>query len=248
MHLFEENIKNLGLNIPDLPKALANYVPFKIVGKTMYISGQAPVQNGEVVYKGKVGSDVTIDDGGLLYSVGDSVTFDSTAGNGKAEAQVSEVSSGSISDITVDAVGTGYRVGDAIRFTATSDDTDVASAKAFVSVTGGRLSFNGTDSSSTDADDVIVLESSTTQQLATQNLLLDGTSVFSATATEPYVVNGTDRKYSDSQKYYYPLYVTKARADAANTQNTGSQSHTFAEFPFLTFYMPKNDVNNVLTI
>jgi len=63
MHLFEENIKNLGLNIPDLPKALANYVPFKIVGKTMYISGQAPVQNGEVVYKGKVGSDVTIDDG-----------------------------------------------------------------------------------------------------------------------------------------------------------------------------------------
>ena len=63
MHLFEENIKNLGLNIPDLPKALANYVPFKTVGKTMYISGQAPVQNGEVVYKGKVGSDVTIDDG-----------------------------------------------------------------------------------------------------------------------------------------------------------------------------------------
>ena len=46
MHLFEENIKNLGLNIPELPKALANYVPYKIVGKTMYISGQAPVQNG----------------------------------------------------------------------------------------------------------------------------------------------------------------------------------------------------------
>ena len=45
MHLFEENIKNLGLNIPELPKALANYVPYKIVGKTMYISGQAPVQN-----------------------------------------------------------------------------------------------------------------------------------------------------------------------------------------------------------
>ena len=63
MHLFEENIKNLGLNIPELPKALANYVPYKIVGKTMYISGQAPVQNGELIYKGKVGSDITIDDG-----------------------------------------------------------------------------------------------------------------------------------------------------------------------------------------
>ena len=63
MHLFEENIKNLGLNIPELPKALANYVPFKIVGKTMYISGQAPVRNGEMIYKGKVGSDITIEDG-----------------------------------------------------------------------------------------------------------------------------------------------------------------------------------------
>ena len=63
MHLFEENIKNLGLNIPELPKALANYVPYKIVGKTMYISGQAPVQNGEFIYKGKVGSDVTVEDG-----------------------------------------------------------------------------------------------------------------------------------------------------------------------------------------
>ena len=63
MHLFEENIKNLGLNIPDLPKALANYVPYKIVGKTMYISGQAPVKNGELIYKGKVGSDITVEDG-----------------------------------------------------------------------------------------------------------------------------------------------------------------------------------------
>jgi len=63
MHLFEENIKNLGLNIPDLPKALANYVPYKIVGKTMYISGQAPVKNGELIYKGKVGTDITVEDG-----------------------------------------------------------------------------------------------------------------------------------------------------------------------------------------
>ena len=63
MHLFEENIKNLGLNIPELPKALANYVPFKIIGKTLYISGQAPVQNGELVYKGKVGSDITVEEG-----------------------------------------------------------------------------------------------------------------------------------------------------------------------------------------
>ena len=63
MHLFDENIKNLGLNIPDLPKALANYVPYKIISKTIYISGQAPVQNGELIYKGKVGSDISIEEG-----------------------------------------------------------------------------------------------------------------------------------------------------------------------------------------
>ena len=63
MHLFDENIKNLGLNIPDLPKAMANYVPYKIIGKTIYISGQAPVENGELVYKGKVGSDISIEEG-----------------------------------------------------------------------------------------------------------------------------------------------------------------------------------------
>jgi len=63
MHLFDENIKNLGLNIPDLPKAMANYVPYKIIGKTIYISGQAPVQNGELIYKGKVGSDISIEEG-----------------------------------------------------------------------------------------------------------------------------------------------------------------------------------------
>ena len=63
MHSFEENIKNLGLNIPELPKALANYVPYKLVDNTIYISGQAPVQNGEIIYRGKVGSDITVEDG-----------------------------------------------------------------------------------------------------------------------------------------------------------------------------------------
>ena len=46
-----------------MPKALANYVPYKIIGKTMYISGQAPALNGDIAYKGKVGSDITVDDG-----------------------------------------------------------------------------------------------------------------------------------------------------------------------------------------
>ena len=31
MHVFEKNIKELGITIPDLPVALANYVPYRIV-------------------------------------------------------------------------------------------------------------------------------------------------------------------------------------------------------------------------
>ena len=63
MHVFEENIKQLGIEIPDMPNALANYVPYKISDSIVYVSGQAPVMNGELIYKGKVGNDITIDDG-----------------------------------------------------------------------------------------------------------------------------------------------------------------------------------------
>ena len=63
MHLFEENIKNLELIIPEPPTALASYVPFKVIDNLMYISGQAPVRDGEIAYKGKVGKDITIEEG-----------------------------------------------------------------------------------------------------------------------------------------------------------------------------------------
>jgi len=61
--MFEENIKQLGIEIPDMPAALANYVPFKVSDSIVYVSGQAPVKNGELIYKGKVGKDISIDEG-----------------------------------------------------------------------------------------------------------------------------------------------------------------------------------------
>ncbi|PPR50400.1 MAG: hypothetical protein CFH15_00499 [Alphaproteobacteria bacterium MarineAlpha5_Bin5] len=63
MHIFEENIKNLGLIIPKLAVPVANYVPFTIIDKTIYISGQAPVKAGELIYKGKVGKDISVEEG-----------------------------------------------------------------------------------------------------------------------------------------------------------------------------------------
>ena len=63
MHIFEKNIKSLGLELPEVPSPVANYVPFKIIDNLMYVSGQAPIINGSIKYKGKVGIDISEKDG-----------------------------------------------------------------------------------------------------------------------------------------------------------------------------------------
>ena len=63
MHIFEKNIKDLDLNIPDMSIPLANYVPYKLFGKILYVSGQAPIKEGSIIYKGKVGEDITEEEG-----------------------------------------------------------------------------------------------------------------------------------------------------------------------------------------
>ena len=63
MHLFEKNIKDFGLTMPEIPSPIANYVPFKIIDGLMYISGQAPIKNGVMQYTGKVTQDISIEEG-----------------------------------------------------------------------------------------------------------------------------------------------------------------------------------------
>ena len=69
MHVFEKNIKDLGLIISEPPAAIANYVPFKIISNLVYVSGQAPIQNGKIIYTGKVGDDVSEEDGILAAEI-----------------------------------------------------------------------------------------------------------------------------------------------------------------------------------
>jgi len=57
----EENLKKLGLTLPDIPKPLANYVAWKRDGNTIYLSGQGPRRNDGTMHVGKVGKDVTIE-------------------------------------------------------------------------------------------------------------------------------------------------------------------------------------------
>lgn len=55
----EEKIKKMGIEIPEVAKPVASYVPFRSVGNLIYISGQDCRVNGKLKYEGKVGRDVT---------------------------------------------------------------------------------------------------------------------------------------------------------------------------------------------
>ena len=63
MITIEEKLNDLGINIPEAPKPAAVYVPAKRVGNLVYTSGQDCRVNGKLLYEGKVGSDLTIEQG-----------------------------------------------------------------------------------------------------------------------------------------------------------------------------------------
>ena len=55
----EQTLASLGLTLPQLPKPVANYVPYKRVGDMLYLSGQGPRRADGSMPTGKVGRDVT---------------------------------------------------------------------------------------------------------------------------------------------------------------------------------------------
>ena len=60
---FEENIKNLKINLPDAKAPVGSYVAAKIIGKLLFVSGQISIsENGELI-KGKIGKELTTEDG-----------------------------------------------------------------------------------------------------------------------------------------------------------------------------------------
>jgi len=59
----EEVLKDLGIELPEVPKPAAVYLPAKTVGNLVYTSGQDCRVDGVLLYEGKVGSDLTIEQG-----------------------------------------------------------------------------------------------------------------------------------------------------------------------------------------
>jgi len=59
----EERLKELGLVLPKAAGAVANYVPWAIVGSMLYTSGQLPWIDGDLKFKGKICKELTPDQG-----------------------------------------------------------------------------------------------------------------------------------------------------------------------------------------
>jgi enamine deaminase RidA (YjgF/YER057c/UK114 family) len=57
-----DRLAELGIELPIIPKPLANYVPAKRVGNLVTTAGQVPVWGGRE-YKGRVGSALSVDEG-----------------------------------------------------------------------------------------------------------------------------------------------------------------------------------------
>jgi enamine deaminase RidA (YjgF/YER057c/UK114 family) len=58
----EARLKELGIVLPPLPKPVANYLPYRLVGNVLYLSGQGPRENG-VSLTGKLGAEVSLEEG-----------------------------------------------------------------------------------------------------------------------------------------------------------------------------------------
>lgn len=59
----EARLKELGIELPQAAAPLAAYVPTTISGKTLYVSGQVTVWNGERRFIGKVGQEFSVEEG-----------------------------------------------------------------------------------------------------------------------------------------------------------------------------------------
>jgi enamine deaminase RidA (YjgF/YER057c/UK114 family) len=59
----EARLKALDLVLPEVAAALANYVPFLHLDGQLFVSGQLPMQDGQVAVPGKLGADLTLEQG-----------------------------------------------------------------------------------------------------------------------------------------------------------------------------------------
>ena len=58
----EEKLKELGIEIPRVSAPLGSYKPAIVSGNLIFVSGQLPIKEGRLLYKGKVGGEVSLEE------------------------------------------------------------------------------------------------------------------------------------------------------------------------------------------
>lgn len=59
----DQRLADLGITLPVPAVAVANYVPYVVVGDLVFVSGQLPMENGKPVVLGHLGAEVSLEDG-----------------------------------------------------------------------------------------------------------------------------------------------------------------------------------------
>tara|TARA_Y100000590_G_scaffold444615_1_gene575592 strand:+ start:4896 stop:5354 length:459 start_codon:yes stop_codon:yes gene_type:complete len=58
-----KKLEELKINIPDAPDPVGAYVAYKKINNLIFISGQLPISSDGVMIKGKIGRDLSLEDG-----------------------------------------------------------------------------------------------------------------------------------------------------------------------------------------
>ena len=59
----ENKLKELNIELPNAPDPVGAYVAFKKINNFLFISGQLPISSDGKIVKGKIGKDLTLEDG-----------------------------------------------------------------------------------------------------------------------------------------------------------------------------------------
>lgn len=57
----EQRLEAMGVTLPPPPKPLASYLPCVRTGNLLFVSGQLPLADGEILHPGRVGEGVTLE-------------------------------------------------------------------------------------------------------------------------------------------------------------------------------------------
>ncbi len=59
----QKKLQDCCFDLPKLAAPAANYIPYVITGNLVYVSGQIPFLNGEKMHLGRLGEDLTVEEG-----------------------------------------------------------------------------------------------------------------------------------------------------------------------------------------